>query len=53
MFHVFLPEENAGILFRPYLSVEDVILDNGTKVENQRYGTLVGGDTDSFSYTNG
>lgn len=43
---LFIPEENAGIWFRPYASFEQVQLDNGPDVNNVMYGSLVGGDTE-------
>lgn len=42
---LYIPEENAGVWFRPYASFEQVQLDNGPDVNNVLYGSLVGGDS--------
>lgn len=50
---LYIPQENAGIWFRPYTTFENVRLDNGPKVSNVMYGSLVGGDSDLFELKNG
>ncbi len=50
---LYLPQENAGIWYRPYTTFESVRLDNGPKVSNVMYGSLVGGDSDLISLKHG
>lgn len=41
-----IPEERDGIYLRPFTNFENVPLQNGPKVSNVSYGTLLGGDSD-------
>lgn len=50
---LFIPEENAGLWYRPYATFENVRLDNGPKVSNVMYGSLAGGDSDLIELENG
>src|SRR5574344_216249 len=48
-----IPEQNAGIWFRPYATFENVGLHNGPKVGNVMYGSLIGGDSPLIELKNG
>lgn len=50
---LYIPQENAGIWYRPYTTFENIRLDNGPKVSNVMYGSLVGGDSDLIELKNG
>ncbi len=50
---LYIPQENAGMWFRPYTTFENVHLDNGPKVGNIMYGSLIGGDSDLISLKRG
>ncbi len=40
-----MPEQNNGIWFKPYSTFETVGLNNGPKVQNISYGSLIGGES--------
>lgn len=48
-----IPQGNAGIWYRPYSTFENIRLDNGPKVSNVMYGSLVGRDSDLIELRNG
>ena len=43
---LFTKEENAGLWLKPYASFESIPLNNGPKVSNINYGTLIGHDSE-------
>lgn len=48
-----LRQERAEGWFRPYVTFEKVGLKNGPKVENQAYGTFVGGESQMYDLGHG
>lgn len=50
---LFTKNESAGIWFKPYASFESIPLNNGPKVSNINYGSLVGFDSSLKSVAHG
>lgn len=48
-----IPEQDAGLWFKPYTTFESVGLKNGPTVGNVAYGSLFGGDTPIMELKNG
>lgn len=48
-----IPEERDGIYLRPFANFESVGLQNGPKVSNVFYGTLIGGESDIIDLGHG
>jgi len=48
-----IPEEAAGVWYKPYATFENVPLNNGPTVGNISYGSLFGGDTPIMELKNG
>ena len=50
---LLIKEQDAGFWVKPYASFENIPLNNGPKVSNINYGTLVGYDSDLTSIAKG
>lgn len=48
-----IPEERDGFYVRPFANFESVPLQNGPKVSNVSYGTLIGGESDLIDLGHG
>lgn len=49
----FIPDENAGVWIKSYVLFEQIPLNNGPRVSNVGYSTILGADTDLKHYKNG